>query len=674
MTYKPDGTYISVCPRDCFGGCTLNVTIEEGKVVKVTGNDNNTNSDGYLCSKGASYYKRLYHPDRITHPLLKDRTTGEFNRISWNQALDVISNKLTNCVKKHGAESIMYLMGYGHMGKLNDYAKSFWMQLGSITTYYGSLCMAAGKTAVKYTYGTVKHNHNSDLQNAKLIIVWGSNPANTNIHRMRNIKAAVKKGAKLIVIDPRVSETMIDGAERVHPRGGTDGLLAMGIAKLMIERSICNQDFIEKHVLGFEEYSERLKEYDLDEISAKTGISIEEINEIVDCIEENPLYAFITGSGKSRYSNGGQTERCVCVLPALTGNIGVSGGGFYFSDDQSPKINWKNLPVNGYEMKENIHVGNISEALEDESSKIRFLWIEKANPLVSSPDITGMEKVMKEMEFVVTVEHFMTDTALASDIVLPAAMFSEKDDIFSIYGDSYIQLMPKLVEAQGECKSEPEIYRLLGEKLGFNLSYLPVIDEDAVNKLIEDNNINTTYEELLKKPYLYEGYNEIAYEDLVFDTPSGKIEIYCEQMKKWDMDPLPRYCESVESQFSTPDLFGKYPIHLFSSHAPGKINSQFKEMKLSAKNSIPKVEMNTIDAEERNINGGDWVRIFNDRGELEIIADVGDMVRQGSVHIYAGWGDSKGTSVNILVAGRETDIGDATAYHDCLVEISRRLS
>lgn len=671
MTCKPDGLYTSVCPRDCFGGCTLKVTIRDGKVAKVAGNNSNSNSDGKLCSKGASYYKRLYHPDRIKYPLLKDKNTGGFNRITWDEALAAISKKLTACVSVFDAESIMYMMGYGHMGKLNDYAKSFWMQLGSITSCYGSLCMAAGKTAVKYTYGTVKHNHNSDLLNSKLIIVWGSNPANTNIHRMRNIKGAVKKGAKLIVIDPRVSETMIDGAVRVHPRGGTDGLLALGIAKVMIGRDICNHDFIDEHVLGFEEYCERLKDYDLDEISCKTGVSLEQINEIVDAIEKNPVYAFITGSGKSRYSNGGQTERCVCILPALTGSIGVSGGGFYFSDDQNPKINWKNLPANGYEINESIHVGKVAEALNSEPSKIKFLWIEKANPLVSSPDILGMEKAMKKIDFIVTVEHFMTDTALCSDLVLPAAMFSEKDDIFSIYGDSYIQLMPKLVEPQGECKSEPEIYRLLGEKLGFDLSYLPVINEEAINKLIEDNNINTTYEELKEKPYLYEGYDEIAYEDLVFDTPSGKIEIYSEQMEGWDMDPLPKYCESVESQFRAPELYSKYPIHLFSSHAPGMINSQFKEMKLSVKNSVPKMQMNTIDADERDIADGDMVRVFNDRGEIRIIADVGNMVREGAVHIYSGWGDGIGTSVNILVPGRETDIGDATAYHDCLVEICK---
>lgn len=672
MVYKLDGIYNTVCPRDCFGGCSLKVTIENGKVVKVLGNNNNKNSDGKICSKGVSYVKRLYHHDRLKYPMLKDKSTNEFNRISWDEALDLIADKLTGYKEKYGAESIMYLMGWGHMGVFNGYAQSFWSQFGKVTSTYGSLCMAAGKAGVKYTYGdTVKHNNNNDLQNAKLIIVWGANPANTNIHRMRNITKAVKNGAKLIVIDPRVSETMKKGAMRVHPRGGTDGLLAMGIAKLLIERNICNYDFINKYVLGFDEYKDRLSEYSLDEISAKTEVRVEQLKEIVDEIEKNPVYALVTGSGKARYSNGGQTERCVCVLPALTGSIGVSGGGVYFSDDQRPSLKWNNLPKKGFEMDCKIHVGKMAYELGEQIPKIKAMWIEKVNPLTSSPDVNYMKKAMEEIDFIVVVEHFMTDTAQIADLVLPASMFSEKDDLMSIYGDSYIQLLQKIVEPYEECKSEPEIYRLLGEKLGFNLDFLPIVNEETINKLLKDNNINTTYEELSKVPYLFEEYKDIAYEDLIFKTPSGKIEIYSEQMKQWGEDPVPSYREPLESKYSSPKLHEKYPIHFFSVHAAERSNSQFKEMHLSKKNSTPRIQMNNIDAEQRNIIDGDLVRVFNDRGEIEIVAEVGDIIKSGTAHVYEGWGEAYKASVNKLILGRKTDIGNGTAFHDCLVEISK---
>ena len=670
MISKPNGIYNTVCPRDCFGGCSLKVTIENGNVINVTGNKNNKNSDGKICSKGVSYVKRLYHPERLRHPLLKDKKTNEFNRISWNEAIALITDKLTGYKEKYGSESILYLMGWGHMGVLNDYAKSFWNQFGNISSVYGSLCMAAGKTAVTYTYGDkVKHNHNDDLQNAKLIIVWGANPANTNIHRMRNITKSVKNGTKLIVIDPRVSETMIKGAVRIHPRGGTDGLLALGIGKLLIERGICDYDFINKNVFGFDEYKSKLKEYSLEEIAKITEVSLEQINEIVDAIAKNPIYALVSGSGKARYSNGGQTERCICVLPALTANVGVSGGGLYFSDAQQPKVKWKNYPTDKYNLNEKIHVGTMAYELDKQKPKIKAMWMERVNPLTSTPDVNSLKKAMEDIEFIVVVEHFMTDTTKVADLILPASMFAEKNDIMTIYGDSYIQLMQKIVEPLEECKSEAEIYRMLGEQLKFDLGYLPVIDAEAINQLLKDNNIDVTYEELTKEPYLFSEYNKIAYEDLKFETPSGKIELYSKQMEQWGQSPLPTYNEPLESKYSSKDLYEKYPIHLLSIHAAERSNSQFKEMSLGSTNNIPTIQINTIDAEKRNIIDGDLIKVFNDRGELEIIAEVGEIIKKGTANIYAGWGEAYKASVNKLLLGRKTDIGDGTGFHDCLVDI-----
>lgn len=670
MAYKVDGTYNTVCPRDCFGVCSLKVTTENGKIVRVSGNDNNKNSDGKLCIKGASYTKRIVHPERLKHPMLLDKHTGKYDRISWNDAVNLISDKLTNFRDEFGSESVMHLSGWGHTGVFNNYSNNFWSQYGTVTAAYGSLCMAAGKTGVKYTYGdTVKHNSNNDIQNAKLVIVWGANPANTNIHRMRNIKKAVKKGARLIVIDPRVSETMIDGALRIHPRGGTDALLAMGVAKLLIENNICDYEFINENVIGFDEYKEKLSKYSLEEISEITDVDIHLIEEIASEIEKNKIYALISGTGKSRYTNGGQTERAVAVLPALTGSIGVSGGGYYFSDSQQPNFKWDSLLKEKYEMNSKIHVGRLAYELSKQTPDIKFMWIEKANPLTSSPDINLLKTAMNNVDFIVVVEHFMTDTANVADLVLPAAMFSEKDDLHCVYGDSYIHLLQKITEPYKECKSEPEIYRLLGEKLGFDLEYLPIVNEECIDKLLEENNINTTYKQLSETPYLLETYRNIAYEDLIFDTPSGKIEIYSAQMKAMNEDALPNYKDIKESR--TSKLYERYPLNLLSAHAAERINSQFTEMELSKKNTVPKIQINKVDAEIRSLADGDLVRIFNDRGELNVICQVGENIRLGTVHIYEGWGERYKASVNKLTKGRKTDIGNGTAFHDCLVEVHK---
>lgn len=672
MAYKQDGIYNTVCPRDCYGVCSLKVTIEDNYVTKVVGNKNNKNSDGKLCLKGASYTKRLYHKDRVTEPMLRDKKTGLFNKITWELAYHLLSDKLTSYKKDFGSESIMYLSGWGHTGVFNNYANSFWSQFGRISSTYGSLCMAGGKAAIRYTYGSsVKHNSNSDLLNSKLIVVWGANPANTNIHRMRNINLAEKKGAKLIVIDPRVSETMSANSLNIHPRPGTDALLAIAIAKILIERDICDYQFIRDNVFGFEEYKNNLDTYSLDYISNRTNITLDQITEIVDEIEKNPIYALVSGTGKSRYSNAGQTERAICTLPALTGSIGLSGGGLYFTDGQQPSLKWPYIPEDAFDMKSEMHVGMLAYELDNQTPNIKMMWIEKANPITSSPDVNSIKKAFKKIEFIVTVEHFMSDTALISDLVLPSAMFSEKDDLHCVYGDSYIHLLQKLTKPLGKCKSEPEIYRELGTLMQMDLTHLPLIDESMINRFLEFNNVDTNYKKLSAEPFLTDKYVDIAFKDLVFETPSKKIEFYSEQMINIGEDPLPRFTEPAESKFSSPELYKKYPLHFLSAHSAYRINSQFKEMKLSKKHDQAKVEINPIDSKLRGINDGDEVKLYNDRGEITLICEVTNAISAGTVHIYEGWGGEYNASVNKLTKGRKTDMGNGTAFHDCLIEICK---
>lgn len=673
MLQKKSGVFNTVCPRDCFGVCALQVTVEDGKVIKVTGHDDNNNSEGKCCSKGASYFKRLYHPERLTVPML--RKDNEFHEITWDQALDLLVNKINTYKSEQGPESIMYLSGWGHTGIMNDYANNFWSQIGPITTSYGSLCMAAGKAGVKYTYGnTVKHHNNQDLQNAQLIIVWGANPANTNIHRMRNIKKAVKRGAKLIVIDPRVSESMIPGAVRIHPKGGTDGLLAMGLAKLLIENNHCDEAFVNKHVLGFDVYKQALSQLSLQEVSMVTEVSLDQIHLLADAISRHPIYALVSGTGKSRYTNGGQTERAISILPALTGSIGVSGGGYYFSDGQQPRINLDYRGLRPYQMNSKIHVGKIAEELTTQTPDIKMMWIEKANPLTSCPNVNQLAVAMDAIEFVVVVEHFMTDTSKVADLILPAAMFAEKNDLVAVYGDAYIHLLQKITDPYGACKSEPEIYRMLGEKMNLDLELLPLVDAAMIDDLLIHNGVHTSYKKLSATPFLTENYNSIAFEDFKFDTPSGKIEIYSEQMKNAGLSPLPSYVPTSEHAHVTPELFKKYPLSFLSAHAAERINSQFTEMKLSPKHQTPSLEIHPLDAEDRKILNGDRIRIFNDRGELTLRCTVTTAIKEGTVHVYEGWGERFNASINKLTQGRLTDFASGTAFHDCLVEVEKLIN
>jgi len=232
MTKDRPLAFFTVCPKDCFGSCSLEVEVEKGKVVKVRGNRNSPVNQGRICIKGKNYPNMVYGPERLLYPLQRigKRGKGEFKRISWEQALDIIYEKFKNLKEQYGPESVLYYNRFANLGVVKNCAYGFWYQFGGFTSTYGGLCDSAAQEAINLTYGEVKHNKISDLQNSKLIILWGSNPAYTNIHLMHHVNKAVDKGAKLITIDIRENESGAKSHLYLNPRPGTDGCLALGIA------------------------------------------------------------------------------------------------------------------------------------------------------------------------------------------------------------------------------------------------------------------------------------------------------------------------------------------------------------------------------------------------------------------------------------------------------------
>jgi anaerobic selenocysteine-containing dehydrogenase len=303
------------------------VEVEKRKVVRVRGNRNSPVNQGRICIKGKNYPNMVYGSERLLYPLQRigKRGKGEFKRISWEQALDIIHKKLKNLKEKYGPKSVLYYNRFANLGVVKNCAYGFWYQFGGFTSTYGGLCDSAA-------------------QDSKLIILWGSNPAYTNIHLMHYINKAVNKGAKLITIDIRENESGAKSHLYLNSRPGTDGCLALGIANQLIENNLIDNDFINQHTFGFAEFKELAKEYPLGKVSAVTGIPLHKIETIIGFIKNTPEYALICGMGVQRYTNGGQTIRAISLLPALTGSIGKRGCGFYFSDRQAPELNWPFSP------------------------------------------------------------------------------------------------------------------------------------------------------------------------------------------------------------------------------------------------------------------------------------------------------------------------------------------
>ena len=674
MTKNRPLVCFSVCPKDCFGSCSLEVEVEKGKVVKVRGNRNSPVNQGRICIKGKNYPNMLYGPERLLYPLQRvgERGEGEFKRIGWEQALDIIYEKLKDLKEQYGPESVLYYNRFANLGVVKNCAYGFWYQFGGFTSAYGGLCDAAAQEAIDLTYGEIKQNKISDLENSKLIILWGMNPACTHINMMHYINKAVDKGAKLITIDIRENESGAKSHLYLNPRPGTDGCLALGIGNQLVENELIDHNFINQHTFGFDEFKELVKDYPLEKVSAITEVPLHKIKSIINYIKKNPEYALICGIGVQRYTNAGQTIRAISLLPALTGSIGKKGCGFYFNDKQAPELNWPFFPPKPERIRNSIPVAKLASGMANQTDPpVKAMWIEQANPMTSNPNINLLARVMNKLDLIVVADLFLTDTARMADIILPAASIYEYYDLISGYGHSYIQLQQKIIDPPGESKHESEIYRLLGKKFGFNLDYLPENNLDTIEKIIGNSNLNTSVDELKEKPYLHPNYQEIAFSDFKFNTPTGKMEFYSKQIKdRWGQNPLPFYNEPTENKYSSPELYAKYPLTLITTHALNKMNSQFSSREISQEE--PFIWINPDDAENRGINDGEKVKVYNERGSLILKAVLTEKIPRGVVHTYFGWWDGvHQANLNKLTGEYISDIGYGTAFHNCLVEIQK---
>jgi Anaerobic dehydrogenases, typically selenocysteine-containing len=655
----------TACPRDCFGGCTMNVYIENGKIVKVEGEDSSRATGGKLCSKGMAYTDYVYSDNRIKYPMVREgkRGEGSFRRVSWEYAAESICSKLSSIKENYGPLSLLYYASGGCGGMMPEYSGGFFNQFGGFTTTRGNLCYSQGIEGTKLTYGSARHNAPWDMENAGLIILWGKNPAYTNVHEMRFINNVISKGGKLITIDPIKTASSTMSSLHIPVKPGTDAVLALSVANLLISRNSIDSNFIRKFTHGFDELKSHVEKYTPEYGAEICGIDKADIYSIVELIENNKPMTLVCGYGVQRYKNGGQTVRAISILPALTGDVGIKGGGFRFANKLWRNLEWPFLPEGEFEVREDYPSSQLGRAIENhDNPPVKMLWVERANPLTMNPDTNGLKRAFDKLESIIVIDQFLTDTAAYADIVLPAQSFFEFTDIFESYWTPYISCFQKVIEPYYESKNEAQIYRMLGEHMGYRMEYLPPYNEDTLNMVLKRSGIGTTIEKLKISPY-YEEIDEIAFKDRKFDTPSGKIELLSKRAEeKWKLNPLPEY-KWVE---------GKYPLRFLSTHARERIHSQFGNIKrLTGGDDRVLIYMNSQDALSRRVGNEDRVDIFNDNGIIHAYVSITDNIKPGVVNIHEGLPERSGASVNILTSQDISDMGYGAVYYECFVEVRK---
>jgi anaerobic selenocysteine-containing dehydrogenase len=665
------------CPHDCPDTCALDVHVRDGIATKVTGSAAHAPTAGVLCTKVARYTERTYHPDRLLHPLRRVGKKGEgrFERISWEEAIAAIAQRLEP-IAAEDPEQILPYSYAGTMGLVQGESMSmrFFHKLGA-SLLDRTICASAGSAGHEITLGSRIGVDIELADEAKLIIFWGSNAITSSVHFWARAQQAKRRGATLVAIDPYRSLT----AEKCHTHiallPGTDSALALGLMHVMIRDGLIDRDYIERHSLGFEGLRERVGAYDPARVAAICGITAGEIETLARLYGTTRPALIRANYGLQRARGGGMAMRNIACLPALTGAFRDAAGGIFLSTSGNFAVDTNALArpdLLAGRRPRTINMSTIGHALLDRAAPIRALIVYNSNPVAVAPDSTRVARgFAREDLFTVVLEHFQTDTADYADILLPATTQLEHLDVIKPYGHYYLVANNPAISPLGESKPNSEIFRLLAGAMGFTESCFgdsdEVIAQAAVTKDWDFNAVRAAGWKRVGAP------KEVArFANGGFDTPSGKVEFYSARAEALGLDPLPDYIAPQEDTRSA--AAGRYPLAMISPPARNFLNSSFVNVQsLRAAEGEPWLDIHPVDAAKRGVIADNYVRVFNDRGSVELRARVTDRARPGVVVGLSVWWKKlarDGKNANELTSSDTlTDMGRAPTFYDCLVEV-----
>ena len=675
----------AACPHDCPDTCGMHVTVENGVAVKVEGAKDMPFTDGTLCTKVARYLDRTYSKERVLHPLKRVGAKGEgkFARISWDEALTTIAAKF-KAIAADDAKAILPCSYAGMMG-LVQYAsmdRRFFHKLGA-TLLDRTLCSSAGKVGLKITLGGLVGMDPERFDEAKLILIWGSNPIVSNLHLWSRAQEAKRRGAKLIAIDPYRSLTAAKCDRHIAPLPGTDAALALGMMNVLVAEGLHDADYVARHTLGFEQLKERVREYPPQKVAAICGLAPETIVALAREYAGTRPAAIRLNYGMQRHSGGGMAVRTIACLPALAGHWRDAAGGVLLSTGDWYSMNHALLerPDLIPNKPRTINQSALGDALTAADPPVRAIYVYNNNPVAVCPDsrkvIAGFRR---DDLFTVVHEIFLTDTADYADIVLPATTQLEHYDVHKSYGHLYLLANSPAIAPLGEARPNSEVFRLLAARMGFTEACFRDSDEDICRQALESSNPRMAGADwnALKQ----QGWKRLAvparfapFAEGNFPTPSGKCEFFSETAKGMGMDPLPAYTPPRESALSAPALAKKYPLAFISPPARNFLNSSFANLPFALKEAgEPYLDIHPDDAAARGIAEGDAVRIFNGRGSFVTRARLSERARPGVVAALSVWWKKlspDGRNANEVTSQAIADMGGAATYYDCLVEVER---
>jgi len=658
-------TVRTACPLDCPDSCTLDVTVEKGRVIKIDGGDANPVTRNYICGKVRRFGERVYGDDRLLYPAVRKGPKGQgtFSRVTWDEALDHIAERMVTIRDTTGAEAILPFCYGGSNGLLTqDTNDAVLFRSFGTSRLARTVCAAPTGAANLGLYGKMPGVTYVDYVHARLIVLWGVNPAASGIHLVPYVREACKLGAKLVVIDPRTTSLARQADLHLAPRPGTDLPIALSVHRYLFERGAVNERFLAEHTRGADDLRARAHEWTFDRAAAEAGIESGALEQFAELYRSSSPALVRCGWGLERNRNGGSAAAAVLALPAIGGKFGVRGGGFSMSNsgafgiksdlwlDDTPEPDTRLVNMN--------HLGRALTEFND--PRVEMLFVYNCNPLATMPDqnrvLTGLTRADL---FTVVYEQAVTDTARYADVLLPATTFLENYDVAKGYGPISLQLVRPVIEPVGEARPNAEVFSDLASRLG-----LGEAEEETETLLrIGGRMPQAISSELLETGAATPpcGGAPIQFVDVFPLTPDRKIDLFPAALHAG----APAGLYGYQSDPGT----SQYPLALISPASEKSVSSTLAELR-----QRPAVlQMHPDDARARGLATDDPVRVFNELGEVQCPVALNPDIVRGTVSLPKGlWRKStyNGSTSNALVPDSLTDLGGGACFNDARVEVA----
>ncbi|MFC6086342.1 molybdopterin-containing oxidoreductase family protein [Sphaerisporangium aureirubrum] len=662
---------LGACPLDCPDTCSWVVTVRDGEAVGLRGNPGQPYTRGALCVKVNRYVEHTKAPDRILYPMRRvgPKGAGRFERITWDEALDEIAERLTAITGEFGGEAIWPYQGTGTLGYIQgetgQAGRRLWNALGA-SFHDLNICSRAGNTGLRLTNGSPGGMDPETFAQSRLILLWGTNTLTSGHHLWKFIQRARTDGAHVVAIDPIRTRTADQADEHLAIRPGTDAALALALLHVVLDEGAQDEEYLERHTHGWGDFEQEIRKYPPKVAAEITGIPEKDIRALGVRLAHTRPTGIRATMGLQRHRGGGTALRTIAAIPGVTGDWRHPGGGVAYSTSGHVPIQADTRldllpdgPVRSLTMT------RLAEGLEDTADPVKCLWVYAANPMGSTSDQNRVRRgLLREDLFTVVMEQFPTDTVDYADIVLPATMQFEHADLHAGYGHMYLMWNEPAVPPPGECLSTTETFRRVARRLGLTDPSLYDSDLEIARQLLSGGHpslAGITVERLRA-----EGWVRLSVPDPFvpftdgFPTASGRLEF---------PGPGQAYVEPFTARAA-----GPYKLALITPASHTFLNTIFgNNPELARRAGGPKIAVNEKDAADRGLHDGQRVRVFNDNGELAAELEISDRVAPGVVMTPKGhWPKLSpgGTNANALVDERDADMGRGAVYHDNLVEIA----